>query len=218
MTDQMTTDGEPRPKRSHKGAPKAKVGSKPPHGKHRHSIKNSRTSARRIIRRKRIDEAIGYRLSGYGFAAIGKQMGISLSTAHSYITEGLDLIPAENARQLMRLELEKLDAIQAAFFGPATEGDMHAAALCLKIADQRARLTGLYPKENGPSLLAITAQDSGDGQRPLFQIEFIMPTAKPVEPEPVYEPEPRPWQRQLAPPAPAPRLRVNEWGDLVEDD
>jgi hypothetical protein len=195
MTDQTVINGEPKPKRSHKG-PKTKIG-RPL--RMVHTTKKSHTSPKKVYRRKRIKEALGYRLQGYTFEQIAGHMKCSMSVAHGYVVEGMNAIPLENAKQLMRIELERLDLIQSAFFANATEGDLHAAAMCLKVADQRARLLGLYPKENGPSLLISAANGEGGGPLPPIMVTFHMPQGSKDSPDSRYD-GPRHGQRLLPPP------------------
>jgi hypothetical protein len=61
--------------------------------------------------------AFEYRLSGASYVAIGEQMRIDPSTAHSYVVYCLqNLVPAEDAKEVLRQELARLDELQAAVF------------------------------------------------------------------------------------------------------
>jgi hypothetical protein len=51
--------------------------------------------------------------------------------------------PAEPKRVSRVLELARLDALQAAYFGRALGGDIAAAEICIDIIGRRARLLGL---------------------------------------------------------------------------
>jgi DNA-binding transcriptional MerR regulator len=46
-------------------------------------------TARRYRRAQRISRALRLRADGLGFAAIGRRLGVSTSTAHAYVAEGL---------------------------------------------------------------------------------------------------------------------------------
>jgi hypothetical protein len=90
-----------RRRRSHH-SPKSMVGNNRPPLRARKSVKNSHTSPSKIARWKRINEALAYREQGHSFPVIAKQMKISISTAHAYVVEGLNLIPLENAVKGLR--------------------------------------------------------------------------------------------------------------------
>lgn len=97
---------------------KVKVGHKPP--RHAtHTTKNSWTSPSKIARRKRINEALSYRERGLSFPAIAKQMKISIGTAHDYVVEGMSMIPLENAKVVLAIELKRLDNLLATPAAPA---------------------------------------------------------------------------------------------------
>jgi hypothetical protein len=91
----------------------------------------------------------------------------------------MDRITAEPARRVLDLELRRLDTLQSAIYANAIEGDLSAQAMYLRIADQRAKLLGLYPKE--PTVnLNPPASEPLEGLR----IEFVVPGRK-EEPPPV---------------------------------
>jgi hypothetical protein len=154
---------------------KAKVGRKPPKGHVKHSTKNSWTAPSKIARRKRINEALEFRTQGFSFPRIAKQMKISISTAFDYVVEGMNLIPLENARQLLGMELERLDAYLVAFHEDAVAGDLHAAEMALKISNHRARLLGLFPESGRMAAVLVAAQNGGIAP-PV--IEFVVPTGQ----------------------------------------
>jgi hypothetical protein len=174
---------------------KAKVGRKPP--RHAaHTPRNSWTSPAKLARRKRINEALAYREQGHSFPAIAKQMIISLSTAHDYVVEGMNAIPLENARQVLAMELTRLDALLAAHYATALTGDASATALALRVIDQRARLLGLYPEyENWrgapPSALPMHC---------FHPAEFVVPSTARSGRRAARAPYP--WQKSLPPPEP----------------
>jgi hypothetical protein len=208
-----------RKRRSHK-SPKVKIGrnNKPPQPV-TSSTANSWTSPRRLARRRRIDEALGYREQGYGFLEIAREMKVSISTAHAYVVEGLDLIPLENAKRVLAMELKRLDAVMAAHYGNAVAGDLAATSAVLRVMDQRAKLLGLYPKE-GSALIALNggAVNGADGGAPLpVQITFVVPTGRREAQEdapPAPEHGPYPWQKALPAPAPLQKDAFGVWRPL----
>ena len=95
----------------------------------------SRTSPRTIARRKRIAEALGYREQGHAFEQIAHQMKVSMSVAHGYVVEGVNLIPLENAKAVMALALQRLDGLLSAHYSNAVAGDTAATAMTLRILE-----------------------------------------------------------------------------------
>ncbi len=93
-------------------------------------------------RRKR---ALEMRASGATYQAIADELGYrNRTSAYDAVASGLKDITREPAKHLRDLELERLDAMQAALWESATQGDPGAIAVCLKIGERRARLWGLY--------------------------------------------------------------------------
>jgi hypothetical protein len=58
--------------------------------------------------------------------------------------EGIAKITREPAKELLELELLRLDQLQSRLYADAINGDLRALESCLRIMDQRARLLGLY--------------------------------------------------------------------------
>jgi hypothetical protein len=191
---------------------KAKVGRKPP--RHAaHTPRNSWTSPAKLASRKRINEALAYREQGHSFPAIAKQMKISLSTAHDYVVEGMNAIPLENARQVLAMELTRLDALLAAHYATALTGDASATALALRVIDQRARLLGLYPEYGKLAAVLVSALPMTEP----IQVEFVVPsTAR--EPADAPPAPPYPWQKSLPPPEPMMRDAFGVWRPLGPTD
>jgi hypothetical protein len=155
---------------------KAKGWRKPPTPKHRHSVKNSHTAPKKIVRKQRIDEALQYRLAGASFPQIAKQMRISISTAHGYVAEGMEAIPLENAKLVLAQELARLDALLNAHIHNAGKGEISSTRIVLDIMHHRARLLGLYP-ETGRQQVLIGAS-AGPGVKSSIEVTFVMPTGR----------------------------------------
>ena len=181
-----------QPRRCHK-SPNAKVGrnNKPPL-RAKASVKNSHTSPRRIALARKMNDALGLRAQGLTFREIARRMHTSTAVAHGRVTRALHSLPVENAREVLGLELARLDAYLARYHADALRGDLHAAEFALRVSAHRAKLLGLTPEIG---TLLMTAQ-SGQGQ-PTIAVEFIVPRG-PVD-ESAPEPERRP-ERLLPPP------------------
>jgi hypothetical protein len=143
----------------------------------RHPLGPAKTSARAITRKQREAEVLSYRVQGHSYQAIAKQMHIPASTAYDYAIRAMHrIVPVEQVQEVLRMELARLDAMEAAVFQQAVHGEYAAIEVCLKISNQRARLLGLYPGDKQPAVNlnigggAPSAEDSG------IQISFIRPT------------------------------------------
>lgn len=91
----------------------------------------------------RTRKALTLRLQGLTFREVAEQVGVSVATAHKYVTRALADIPKGEADTLRALECERLDALQAAYWDAALAGNLDAADRVLRIIDRRARLLGL---------------------------------------------------------------------------
>jgi hypothetical protein len=151
---------------------------------------------------------LALRERGLSFPAIAKEMKVSISNAHELVVVALKQITLESAKEVLRLELQRLDAYLAAL-----RGDHEATKMCLRVIDRRARLLGLYPEIGKPAQLLAQITAPG-GERTPIAIEFVLPTAKREVPADVPDHGPYPWQKRLAPPA---RLRKDELGNWVPD-
>ena len=161
------------------------------------SVKNSHTSPRRITLARKTNEALNLRAQGLTFREIARCQHTSTAVAHGRVTRALHALPVENARQVLALELQRLDAYLARYHADALLGDLHAAEFALRVSAHRAKLLGLTPEIG---TLLMTAQ-SGQEQ-PTVSVEFIVPgfgpSGGPVD-VPAPEPERRP-ERLLPPP------------------
>jgi hypothetical protein len=109
----------------------------------------------------RRQRAVELRLSGATYRVIADDLGVTRQAAHKYVKQAMAVLNAklaEDAEALRRLELERLDQLQAALWPAALEGNSRAALATLKVMDARAKLVGLYAPsklhvQSGPSAL-----------------------------------------------------------------
>ena len=92
---------------------------------------------------ERTAKAIELRKSGATFKKIGDHFGISAQSAHEMVTKGLKATLAEPAAELRALAVERLDHMLAAIWKAASNGDLRAQAMVLRIEERRATLLGL---------------------------------------------------------------------------
>jgi hypothetical protein len=208
---------QPRPNKPKK-ARKANRWKRPP-GAGGYSTKNSHTSPRAIALRRLQAEALSLRERGCNYQQIANQMKRPMTTVYRWVSDAINAIVQEPAREVLCLELQRLDAYLAAYHGKAIQGDLPATEMALKIIEKRARLLGLYPEmgKQQPAL-AIHMPDS-DGDE-LFRIEFVTPTRQiendppPVRDLPPSKPEPPTLDLQANKPTSVPIVdtrRKREW-------
>jgi len=97
----------------------------------------------RIARATRRKEAFVLRRAGVPVDTIALQLGVSTRSVYAWIQEAIRDIPREDADDLRRLELDRLDAMFQPQFRAALGGDPIAAQVCLRIMERRARMLNL---------------------------------------------------------------------------
>jgi hypothetical protein len=136
----------------------------------------SNNSPKRVAAAERRTQALGLRKQGKTFAEIGQELGYSEQRAHKVVTEELQRLNAERAEQaaeVTRLELERLDALLAGVWQSAKGGDGPAIDRVLSIMARRAKLLGLDapskvahtdPSGSRPATIHLTAEELSDDE------------------------------------------------------
>ncbi len=117
-------------------------------------------AAEQMKKASRLESVVVARMAGKSYRKIATELGIPASTAHEYATEALNAYretARERAGQLVELEQQRLDAIQAANWANAMQGSKTAADTVLRVMERRAKLLGL----DAPTKIAPT-DPSGD--------------------------------------------------------
>jgi hypothetical protein len=107
---------------------------------------DSQASAKRIGAAQRRMQALGLRLEGKRYREIGEIMGFSEQRAHKLVTTELSRLNTrrtEQAAELIRLQSERLEALLAAVWPAAANGDGPAIDRVLAIFQRQAKLHGL---------------------------------------------------------------------------
>jgi hypothetical protein len=140
-------------------------------------VSESRSSARRVRAAERRTQALDLRKQGKTFAEIGRELGCSEQRAHAIVTgelQRLNTRRSEQAAEVARLELERLDALLAGVWPAAKEGEGPAIDRVLAIMARRAKLQGL----DAPDKREL----SGSGGGPLrFAVEDAVAAAQELE-------------------------------------
>lgn len=113
------------------------------------------------------------RKAGMTYQAIGNALGMTRQAAHKAVTKALrELVnhTAEDAAEVRALELLRLDAMLAGLWAQATRGNLGAVDRALRIAERRAKITGI----DAPTKVAPTTND-GDDLGSVTRGVFIVP-------------------------------------------
>jgi len=103
-----------------------------------------KTSEKRIAAVERQGRALELRKAGLGYAAIARQLGYAgPSGAHKAIMGALRAVTREPARELVDLELARLDDLLLGLWADARKGNVAKIDRVLKIMARRAALLGL---------------------------------------------------------------------------
>lgn len=101
-------------------------------------------SPRAVRTAERRAEALAMRKRGMTYKEIADALGYkSATTVSSEIKKMLTEMPRENADQLRKIEVERMDQLLNAMWDKAMGGDGWAVDRCLKIMERRAKLLGL---------------------------------------------------------------------------
>lgn len=143
------TDGQPK-------LPRRKPPKKNPNMSRKGEPKNS---AHKIALAKKQAEALQYREMGYSYEQIAAQMGTSAQVAWNWVDAALVRTLQEPADEVRKLELKRLDAMQAAIYGNALKGDLMALAAMLNIMNRRTRYVGLDAPVKSESKTELSSTD-----------------------------------------------------------
>ena len=101
-------------------------------------------SEKRIAAVERQARAINLRKAGAGYEVIARELGYAgPSGAHKAVATALRAVFREPARELVDLELARLDALLAGLWADACKGNVAKIDRVLKIMARRAALLGL---------------------------------------------------------------------------
>ena len=104
----------------------------------------SKASEKRIAAAERRARALELRKAGFGYAMIARQLGYAgPSGAYKAIATALGALTREPARELLELELARLDDLLLGLWVDARKGNVHKIDRVLKIMQRRADLLGL---------------------------------------------------------------------------
>lgn len=135
--------------------------------------RESKTSRRRIEAAEKRARALELRKAGASFDQIAQQVGYgSRGRAYEAVMQGLAEVTLEPAEELLKVELQRLDAMQVGLWGKARVGDVQAVAAVLKVMERRAKLLGLDNVE--ARLAAVAEQELELQQRQAYAVAVAL--------------------------------------------
>lgn len=88
-------------------------------------------------------EALQLRQAGLTYRQVGARLGMTESGARKAVLKALHEVQREKARQVLEVELARLDRLQVGVWPRALAGDLRATNTLLLIMDRRAKYLGL---------------------------------------------------------------------------
>jgi hypothetical protein len=119
-------------------------------------------------RAKRV-RAIELAIQGLSYDDIAREVGFShRGSAHRAVHKALAEQEAQGVEELRRIELDRLDRLQASVWDRALAGDLIAVTTVLRVIDQRIRLLGLQAQNTdhhaGPTMLVVGPSEGNPEQ------------------------------------------------------
>lgn len=102
----------------------------------------SRTTKAEVLRKQQI--AVKMVGSGSSFDQVAEKLGYTnRGAAWRLVQKALRAVVVQGVEEYRELELSRLDALQACYWASASQGDLNAARVVLRVIEQRSRLLGL---------------------------------------------------------------------------
>ena len=114
-------------------------------------------------------EALELRKAGASYDQIGKQLRITKQSAHALVAGALKDMrekTEDDALDVIRLELERLDAMLLGMWDEARRGKLDAIDRVLRLMKRRAELLGLDAPES-------VQQTDGEDEPSVFEIRLV---------------------------------------------
>jgi len=121
------------------------------------------SSPERVVIDQRRKEMLDLRVKGYSLRAIADKLGMHHSSVGEAIAAELDAIKREPAEELMKVELERMDAMLVALWPKIQKGDTYSVDSALKVMARRAKLLGL----DAPAVTKNENHHMGKGDEPI---------------------------------------------------
>ena len=113
------------------------------------AYRGGKRTAKKTSLEMRRAQALKLRRAGHSYSEIGEKLGVATSQAFQAVKSGLELIreeATETARDVLALELQRLDELLQMLMPKATSGGKNAMAAVdrvLRVQERRAKYLGL---------------------------------------------------------------------------
>ena len=119
-------------------------------------------TTRKLNAREKEAKALELRTGGASYQQIADALGMkSRQYAHDVVKRAIAGIPHEAVAELRAVELARLDEIEMRLRARLRSGDASVASTLLRLADQRAKLTGIYQAPEGMGDLSAAGEVFG---------------------------------------------------------
>ena len=106
-------------------------------------------------------EALNLRSSGLTYREIADKMNCDVATAYRRVSRCLAAVPVESVEEFRSVAMDRRDALHAAIWSQAMEGNLRAVDRILAIMTRRARLLGLdKPPEKSVETWPMDSMDA----------------------------------------------------------
>ena len=102
----------------------------------------SRVAPGRVAATEKRRQALHLRAAGADFRSIANSLDISVSTAYKYVWTEMREITRESAEEVLAMDLQRIDQLQASVWAAARSGDLQAVNTALRAIELRQRLFG----------------------------------------------------------------------------
>ena len=120
-------------------------------------------------------KALKLRRAGFDLFTIAQRLHVSESRIARATRDALDatslLVSMAERRDLLNLEVARLDELQAALWDQAMDGDVRSAEAIHKFIQTRARLLGLDVDQSATTTTVVVAGDAASYIETLKQLE-----------------------------------------------
>jgi hypothetical protein len=132
-----------------------------------------------VVAHDRAGDAHRLRLAGVDWEVIAGQVGYASGRVASLAVDAyLQRIAVEQApewrRQTLQLELARMDALQAAFWDDALQGDRHAAEVVLKVIARRCKVMGYDKADESLAPAARTVVVGGTSEEYINTLQSLI--------------------------------------------
>lgn len=120
--------------------------------------------------RERERQALELRKTGASYNSIAKHLGCSHGAAYNAVKRGLAHLESDidiNARELVKLELERIDRALVAIWQQVISGDLFAVDRFVRLSELRAKYLSLFAPER--SQIEVTLDDIAGSRERLAQ-------------------------------------------------